>query len=156
MSSRFLLVKLYVGLLLVVAAHGVFHCVEVVDAGVLPVIRGHIGIRFFVTVTNRGPDTTDIEVKKDQCCEDFPDGQSDCGHLYLITETSTMPPNTTRNFTLIHPTLYPYNRKGECLVVVTFTTSCNRSKEIRQHIAFDTSLNEDNVRYALKTPSDSL
>lgn len=143
----FLLLHLCAGLLLVEVVRGTSRCVEIVDAGVEPVIRGHIGIQFFVTVTNKGSDPIDLDVKTVQCCEDFPDGLSDCNHIHLIPESRTMSTNSTVNFTLVHPTLYPYNRKGECLLGIRYSTSCNRSKEARQHIAFDTSLTEENVRY---------
>ncbi|XP_054284422.1 uncharacterized protein LOC129001221 [Macrosteles quadrilineatus] len=84
-----------------------------------------------------------------QCCEDFPGGQTDCTNIHLIPETRIVEPNVDQNFTLIHPTLYPYNRRGECLLGVHYMSSCNRSKEALQHIAFDTALSEQNVKCSM-------
>ncbi|KAG8252390.1 uncharacterized protein LOC124365224 isoform X1 [Homalodisca vitripennis] len=121
-------------------------CVEILDAGLLPVVKDHIGIHFFVTVINRGPEATEVEVTMVQCCEEFPGSSTECSHIHLIPETRILDVGKTRNFTLIYPTLYPYNRRGECLLSVHYMTSCNRSKEARQHIAFDTTLSDDNVK----------
>uniref|UniRef100_A0A1B6L9D6 Uncharacterized protein n=1 Tax=Graphocephala atropunctata TaxID=36148 RepID=A0A1B6L9D6_9HEMI len=121
-------------------------CVEILDSGLLPTVKDHIGIHFFVTVMNRGPEATEVEVNMVQCCEELPGGITECSHIHLVPETRVMDSGKTRNFTLIYPTLYPYNRRGECLLSVHYMSSCNRTKESRQHIAFDTTLSEDNVK----------
>lgn len=48
--------------LVVVTVDAAPHCVEILDAGVLPLIKGHIGVHFYVSVNNRGPDPTEVQV----------------------------------------------------------------------------------------------
>ncbi|XP_073994480.1 uncharacterized protein isoform X2 [Rhodnius prolixus] len=109
------------------------------SAGLLPIEPLDVGFSIYVTILNIGGSPVHVVSKMIECCEALSDDETDCSFMHLMGgNMGFVPSNSTRNVTLVFPNMYPYNRRGDCLIAVWYRNKFNLTAEVRASVAFDT------------------
>nr|XP_014272619.1 uncharacterized protein LOC106678557 [Halyomorpha halys] len=105
----------------------------------MPVKDAELGFSLFVTVHNVGLGAIQIMTRPVQCCEVITPSLSDCKSIKLMGGfMGTIRPGQYINASWTYPTLYEYNRRGECVLDLWWKDHYNRTDTKRFTIPFDT------------------
>ncbi|CAH1401380.1 unnamed protein product [Nezara viridula] len=105
----------------------------------LPVKDAELGFSLFVTVHNVGQGPVQIMTRPVQCCEVITSSVTDCKSIKLMGGfMGTLKAGMYINASWTYPTLYEYNRRGECVLDLWWRDSYNRTDSKRFTIPFDT------------------
>ncbi|XP_074103296.1 uncharacterized protein LOC141530199 isoform X2 [Cotesia typhae] len=123
--------------------------IEITDSGIYPIKRLDTGMTFYVQLNNRGNHPVVVRSQMINCCEIITPDDVDCEHIRLIGDHVGILPPGKSNVTLVWPTLYLHDRRGECEIGITYNTD-GSSNLLRQKISFDTYVSNQSVPDILK------
>lgn len=125
--------------------------IAVLDKGILPVSKRDMALSFYVDVENQASEELSLSTKMLFCCELITEDDNDCNHMHLVGgQMGSLAPGQSRRITLIYVTLYPYNRKGRCMVAIYYKGAKNKMGLVKTEILFDTLVTTDVVPEALR------
>ncbi|CAD6221316.1 GSCOCG00005144001-RA-CDS [Cotesia congregata] len=123
--------------------------IEITDSGIYPIKRLDTGMTFYVQLNNRANRPVVVRSQMINCCEIITPEDVDCEHIRLIGDHVGILPPGKSNVTLVWPTLYLHDRRGECEIGITYNTD-GSSNLLRQKISFDTYVSNQSVPDILK------
>ncbi|XP_076315597.1 uncharacterized protein LOC143228183 isoform X1 [Tachypleus tridentatus] len=86
------------------------------DKGVEAIRQDDCGLAIYLTVLNIGRIPYDLFVTQEKCCEKI-NKREDCESIHLIGgHMGNIFPGTTKTMTLLYPTTYLHDRKGNCRI----------------------------------------
>ncbi|XP_072380979.1 uncharacterized protein [Diabrotica undecimpunctata] len=120
--------------------------IEIIDAGIFDITDGDIAIIFYLTLRNLGEKNADVSVSMNKCCDQTNSlDDEECVQMYLMGgHMGILKKKQIRNVTLIHPTMYPYFRKGICSITVQYRTE-KYDKTIVKVINFRTNGSDEDI-----------
>ncbi|XP_015122731.1 uncharacterized protein LOC107045110 [Diachasma alloeum] len=116
---------------------------SIANSGVRSIGRLDAGMIFFVELVNEGKQEIAVSSRMIGCCEIVTIEDIECEHIQLIGEVVTVESQGIKNVTLIWPTLYLHDRRGECAVSIS-VESGHDVEETRRKIRFNTMVTGSN------------
>ncbi|XP_057324335.1 uncharacterized protein LOC130666998 isoform X2 [Microplitis mediator] len=98
-----------------------------------------------VELTNGAGRPVTVQSKMINCCEIITPEDVDCEHIRLIEDHVGILPGETANVTLIWPTPYLHDRRGECEIGITYNSTDGTTNLLREKIPFDTYVSNHSV-----------
>ncbi|XP_033740722.1 uncharacterized protein LOC117327712 [Pecten maximus] len=106
------------------------------------VVKGDNALVLYTDIFNGGNVTVHVKIIVKKCCLFLP-GEIFCKGMKLIgNHQGDVQPSKSKQFNFVYPTLYPYDRKGECDLLVSANTSCDMNYQ-EVTIPFDTRVQMD-------------
>uniref|UniRef100_A0A1B6CXK8 Uncharacterized protein n=1 Tax=Clastoptera arizonana TaxID=38151 RepID=A0A1B6CXK8_9HEMI len=114
--------------------------INVKYSGILPLKAQDMAMVFYVTAENEDTSATAASVRLEmiKCCEKLPNDDLGCDTIELLPFSGPMTSATLSNYTLIYPTVYPYQRSGVCTVDVSLKQGGGGKVCLKTKIHFDT------------------
>ncbi|XP_069134283.1 uncharacterized protein [Argopecten irradians] len=116
---------------------------SVKSVGFHPVRKGDTALVLYADIFNGGNVTLHLEIVTEKCCLFLP-GEILCKGMTLIGQNQgDVKAKNSVKFTFVYPTTYPYDRKGECNLLVLANTSCDTTMITEATIPFNTQIQRD-------------
>ncbi|XP_011306988.1 uncharacterized protein [Fopius arisanus] len=131
-------------ILTIVIASSANASIRVTNSGVRSIDRLDVGMIFFVELVNEGKQEVAVASRMIGCCEIVTIDDIECEHIQLIGDVVAVEAQGIRNVTLIWPTLYLHERRGECAVSLSFGNDGDEVEEVRRKIHFNTMVTGKN------------